>query len=430
MISDDEPSNPSRRRLISQAYLLALLVVAPALGAAAGATGHAGDVVVLLDNSGSMLENDPERLLKPAVIELIHTLPSNLRISVIGFDRAPEALVGLSDQDVDLEGALTKIDYTGQLTNTPAALERAIYELRTARETADSRDIVLITDGIVDLGDTAETQRAEDWLIGALLQSAVREGIRIHAIAFTEGADYRVLQGVTEATGGSYYRAPDIPALKEVLHRIRSVLEHAGSASPEPMEAPAIQPVVTILPPAAPVPPTMADPEPVPVDSSLRWWVVTLAMLAMVGVAGGAVAVTILLHQRREGVAPRPNERLEYFPECYLVDLDGVTPSMRHELKRTNNIISRLKKPPDDGMNYIYIPRPSIGRRHALIEFRNLTFWIKDLGSVNGTRLNGRRINTETRLKHGDRIKFHTYEFEFSVADLAFSEPTEPAWQS
>jgi pSer/pThr/pTyr-binding forkhead associated (FHA) protein len=129
-------------------------------------------------------------------------------------------------------------------------------------------------------------------------------------------------------------------------------------------------------------------------------------------------------------VAPRPNERLEYFPECYLVDLDGVTPSMRHELKRTNNIISRLKKPPDDGMNYIYIPRPSIGRRHALIEFRNLTFWIKDLGSVNGTRLNGRRINTETRLKHGDRIKFHTYEFEFSVADLAFSEPTEPAWQS
>ena len=162
----------------------------------------------------------------------------------------------------------------------------------------------------------------------------------------------------------------------------------------------------------------------------MRWWVVTLVMFAMVGVAGGAVALTIVLYRRRGGGAVRAvSERLAYFPECHLVDLDGVTPSTRHELKSKRNLISRLKSPPDDGVNYIYIPRPAIGRRHAMIEYRDLSFWIKDLNSVNGTRLNGKRVNTEQSLKHGDRIKFHTYEFEFSVADLTYSNATETAWQ-
>lgn len=420
---------------MSRAFLLMLLAV--------GATVAANDVVVLLDNSGSMRENDPDRLLKPAVIELIQRLPEDLRISVVSFDSEPKALIGLSDRRVDLERALESIQYQGQLTDTPAAVERALYELRSRGRASASRNILLITDGIVDLGDVAASRRAEDWLTGALVNQAIQDGIAIHAIAFTEGADYRILQGVTEATGGNYYRAADIDELRAVLDEIRIVLardlavgERELAIGLKQAAVPDIRPVITITrhaPAMVPPPGPTAETPVIPIasESTLRWWVVSLAMFAMVGVAGGAVALTIFLHQRRVSVTPRArSKRLEYFPECYLVDLDGVTPSTRHELKSKSNIISRLKTPPDDGMNYIYIPRPNIGRRHAMIEYRNLTFWIKDLSSMNGTRLNGRRVSTEQRLKHGDRIKFHTYEFEFSVSDLAYSTGTEPAWQS
>ncbi len=410
---------------------------------AVGATVAANDVVVLLDNSGSMRENDPDRLLKPAVIELIQRLPEDLRISVLSFDSEPKALIGLSDRAVDLDSALESIQYQGQLTDTPAAVERALYELRSRGRERASRNILLITDGIVDLGDVAASRRAEDWLTGALVNRALQDGIQIHAIAFTEGADYRILQGVTEATGGRYYRAADIDELRTVLDEIRMVLarqlavgKHELAIGLKQADVPDIRPVITITRHTpvmvSPPDPTVEAPViPIPSESALRLWVVSLAMFAMVGVAGGAVALTIFLYRRRVSVTPRArSERLEYFPECYLVDLDGVTPSTRHELKNKPNIISRLKSPPDDGMNYIYIPRPNIGRRHAMIEYRNLTFWIKDLSSMNGTRLNGRRVSTEQRLKHGDRIKFHTYEFEFSVSDLAYSTETEAAWQS
>lgn len=410
---------------------------------AVGATVAANDVVVLLDNSGSMRENDPDRLLKPAVIELIQRLPEDLRISVLSFDSEPKALIGLSDRAVDLDSALESIQYQGQLTDTPAAVERALYELRSRGRARASRNILLITDGIVDLGDVAASRRAEDWLTGALVNRAIQDGIQIHAIAFTEGADYRILQGVTEATGGRYYRAADIDELRTVLDEIRIVLARQLAVGKRELaiglkqaDVPDIRPVITITRHApvmvSPPDPTVGAPViPIPSESALRLWVVSLAMFAMVGVAGGAVALTIFLYRRRVSVTPRArSERLEYFPECYLVDLDGVTPSTRHELKNKSNIISRLKSPPDDGMNYIYIPRPNIGRRHAMIEYRNLTFWIKDLSSMNGTRLNGRRVSTEQRLKHGDRIKFHTYEFEFSVSDLAYSTETEAAWQS
>ncbi len=89
-----------------RAFLLMLLAV--------GATVAANYVVVLLDNSGSMRENDPDRLLKPAVIELIQRLPEELRISVLSFDSEPKALIGLSDRAVDLDSALESIQYQGQ----------------------------------------------------------------------------------------------------------------------------------------------------------------------------------------------------------------------------------------------------------------------------------------------------------------------------
>jgi hypothetical protein len=85
------------------------------------------------------------------------------------------------------------------------------------------------------------------------------------------------------------------------------------------------------------------------------------------------------------------------------VDLQGVTEKPTHMLSSKYNMITRLQNPPADGINYIQVFRRQIGRWHALIEYRDFSFWVIDQNSVNGTFLNGERLARETRLKHGDR---------------------------
>jgi pSer/pThr/pTyr-binding forkhead associated (FHA) protein len=54
--------------------------------------------------------------------------------------------------------------------------------------------------------------------------------------------------------------------------------------------------------------------------------------------------------------------------------------------------------------NTIHIDDPSVARYHAMIELRADHFWLSDLGSTNGTALNGAPLKAATQLKVGDTI--------------------------
>lgn len=53
--------------------------------------------------------------------------------------------------------------------------------------------------------------------------------------------------------------------------------------------------------------------------------------------------------------------------------------------------------------NHIYYPNETVSRSHARLYWSGGSWWIRDLGSTNGTYLNGRRIQ-EQRLQNGDVI--------------------------
>ena len=63
----------------------------------------------------------------------------------------------------------------------------------------------------------------------------------------------------------------------------------------------------------------------------------------------------------------------------------------------------------------LFLPQPGVSRRHFQIVTEGGGYILRDLGSKNGTFLNGEKVWKETELKSGDMIKAGTEEFEFMV---------------
>lgn len=55
--------------------------------------------------------------------------------------------------------------------------------------------------------------------------------------------------------------------------------------------------------------------------------------------------------------------------------------------------------------NSIVIPDPAVSARHCRLSFRKGQWWIEDLGSANGTYLNGKPVAATTVLSDGDFVE-------------------------
>lgn len=58
-------------------------------------------------------------------------------------------------------------------------------------------------------------------------------------------------------------------------------------------------------------------------------------------------------------------------------------------------------------------------RRHAKLSVADGGVWLEDLGSANGTFINGTKITGKVRLSSGDRVRFDVEEFDFRVPSAA-----------
>ena len=74
--------------------------------------------------------------------------------------------------------------------------------------------------------------------------------------------------------------------------------------------------------------------------------------------------------------------------------------------------------------NEVRLSSPGASRRHAHIHAQmadhRLEYWLADLGSTNGTLLNGKRVTIPCRLKSGDGIRIADEEFVFKMEFNAF----------
>ncbi|MDZ7735538.1 MAG: FHA domain-containing protein [Gammaproteobacteria bacterium] len=296
------------------------------------------------------------------------------------------------------------------------AIERALYALKNDTRDDARRIIIFMTDGIVDTGNPQTDVSRADWLRDDLASDAARAGIQIFGIAFTNAADFQLIQSLANKTGGDYFRALEADDLSGVFERINAAI--IREAEPEPESEPAS---------AAPQPPQQViqapAPEPIIIEvpsksEELSREERTRNLILIV--AAGVLCLTvlaILIVLIRRGRAGREPEA-EYEPKAYLSDIHGVTEKQSYQLGRKPTMLGRVAGTDKDHLNYVVIPETTIGRRHALIEYKDYAYWIIDQGSINGTYVNDHIVNTETRLKHGDRIRLHKFEFEFVMPEM------------
>ncbi|MCI0490700.1 MAG: VWA domain-containing protein [Blastocatellia bacterium] len=370
--------------------LIALLALFPV--SANTQTTSPNDVMLVLDNSGSMQQNDPNFLMRDVVSSFASELAPDSRLGLVLFEEKVNPALGLTGADAPdfkerVAESLTRIDYRGRWTDIPAGMERAIYELRQQGRPQARRFIILLTDGIVDLGSEARNLEQARWLRESLAQQARDQGIRIFGIAFTEAADFQLIQSLAQTTGGEYFRVladSDIPA---TFDQIRTQLEAAVDAARQPGGEP--DSIWNAIP------------------AKWRPWLMVAAGLILLLL----IAMIVMRRSNRAGAKAR-------IPVAMLSELGSRSDEKAHPLKKVVTTIGR-----DEMTNDIVIPHDTVSSQHAIIEFRDGSFYLKDRRSANGTFLNGKKFSDtdavrEVALKHGDRIRFDAYEFEFVLAAL------------
>ncbi|MSR15596.1 MAG: FHA domain-containing protein [Gammaproteobacteria bacterium] len=472
------------------------------------------DIVLVLDNSGSMRKFDPNLTAKTAANDFLQGLPAEINIAVVIFDQtvrlvSPFALATDSAK-VKLKASLEGLNYRGLFTDGPGAIERAIYELKTNGRADATRTIIFVSDGIVDTGEAAKDAERAKWLREQLAKEAATHKIRILPIAFTENADLLMIQSLASSTGGDYVRAPapddlatayrvtqerlfalaaptpvvapPAPAAPEVPTPEAVALPESpatpvapGPVTPEPTEA------VTLPSPVTPEPIQAATPQPVesaepgagsgasalsaeemaaleqlakdtgvpveqllseldsapdgqavvvrPPDAAPAGSGLPTSGMALVLAGGGLAALVGLVvwfvMRGRGGapatssgvLAPKAATAQQTASEAFLIDLHGLTGDPARRITDKPVMVGRTAGTDPEYLDYFVVNKATVGRRHAIIKFKDNSFWVIDQGSVNGTYVNNEKVMGERQLRHGDRIKFHKFEFEFSFPD-------------
>jgi pSer/pThr/pTyr-binding forkhead associated (FHA) protein len=85
-------------------------------------------------------------------------------------------------------------------------------------------------------------------------------------------------------------------------------------------------------------------------------------------------------------------------------------PDAGHTYRATENAL-RMGRSPD---NDLILRDPATSGHHARVERRGEQFWIVDLGSTNGTLVNGEPVQ-EKELKHDDRITIGQNAVHFAL---------------
>src|SRR3982075_1158585 len=209
------------------------------------------DIVLGLDVSGSMQALDflvdnrrvnRIEVVKSVVSKFIEERPSD-RIGLIAFAAAPYLVSPLTLDHDWLQQNLERVNTAIAAEDGTAigsAIAASVNRLRTTA--AKSKVVILLTDGMNNTGKISPIAAAEAakalgvkiYTIGVGVRGMAPIPVRdelgnIHMIMDKVDVDEKTLEGVADATGGTFYRATDTDSLRKIYEQINRLEKTAQS---------------------------------------------------------------------------------------------------------------------------------------------------------------------------------------------------------
>lgn len=195
------------------------------------------DVVLVMDSSGSMKKTDPMSLRIPAAKLFVSLLDKKDRASVVSFSDTSYPIIHLTPVDNEINKdnlfkAADKISSAGLFTNLYDALNGGLDILSEGEKNGRSKIIVLMSDGMMDVGDTGKDRELVEKIKNEMAATLEDKGVKVYTIAFTEQSDKLLLEKISKRTGGFY----NLALSDKDLHLIfTSIFESLKSPDMAPM---------------------------------------------------------------------------------------------------------------------------------------------------------------------------------------------------
>lgn len=177
-------------------------------------------VIFLLDTSGSMKTNDPERLALDSIAQLLYSLPSNYEVGLAVYGTEAALLQGEVENSrrSEVMDLAEDIVYQGY-SNAGAGLACAVDVLAKAH--AGEKYIVMLSDGEILLKEDTETQESQQMYQSAL-ERAKEQGIIIHVIGLgqdMEDLDNTIFKAAA-ATGGKSWHTSQATGIQGAIDAV------------------------------------------------------------------------------------------------------------------------------------------------------------------------------------------------------------------
>ena len=390
------------------------------------------DVILVIDNSGSMKKNDPHSLVPRMVHDFISFLHENARFGVIVFDNSARKIVqlngsgGQAQADAVQKKINDALDYRGQRTNIYAGLETAVYDLKNIGRSDSVKVAIILTDGRIDTGSALRDEQDRKNLIDFLARDASNNRIRLCGIAFTNDADYALLQSMAVQTGGCYFRAFSDRALSGVLKKLadflnksrivaqsKPVTSHHGASGSAPATVQAKPSTPRTIPASSP-------------DNKMLYLYMGAAVFLLLLVAGGVIFWLTRSRGRQEtdNEDDIPKVTLKYIGVNKVITKGKIYPdpfplNREFTFNKRQIVIGRQLKDVDTQLADLPIPDPQsvISKSHAKLFFKDGELYLKDLMSTNGTWRDNIKIESDRPIlvKSGTEVSLYCYTFMVMV---------------
>lgn len=352
---------------------------------------------------------------KEFVLALASALPPGSKIALAGFSGEKRIILPLTADKAEIEKALSSLKPGA----SGVALPDGLFDLvdYIGQQDAAARSVLLISEGRVKEGDL----QFEDPLNAASLKK-----IPIFAVGAGQG-DGKTLRRVAKITGGEYVRleVADAAVLAaSFMPRPAPAAEASDLAAPEPSPTPIPRGATGLLGAAAIF---------FSIGGLLMLGIVVLMIRRMRSGSDQDVAPTLVQSMPPRDTSSRPSPSGS--PRAAAVALapkpDDDDPVVDRTLVVNANPTLRALSGPGAGRNFplsasgttslgrsrrndIVVPEDAASAQHCRIDREGDSYVVHDLGSTNGTWVNGARTD-RALLQHGDRLKVGETVFAVSL---------------